>query len=151
MKPIMILIAAFCYTIAARGQEADKITDISDKRIPEDVRLKLESITSPEQLKSFNFTSKESVMSADTNKSGLLLTTKTSFSFSKGKIIGNITTIESGAGQHFIKANAYVELCYMYCCSDAKNVERCTKDLELFRQWEKDPGSCQNSRTTACL
>ncbi|HEY4326669.1 MAG TPA: hypothetical protein VGN20_21970 [Mucilaginibacter sp.] len=137
------------FAIAAFGQSpVTRITTLFDSRVPEEVKNKLRTITTPEELVKFHYTSTSNVMSRDTPS--MTIKTVTSFSFDDGKIIGSIKVSKNNIGYTNEVSETPVELCYIYCCKDKTGKENCTQNFDQYKQWMKHPENCLDSRTTSC-
>ncbi len=67
-----------------RPTKSNRITSLSDSRVPEEVKNKLKTVITPDELKKFSYTSTSNVVSRDTPS--MTIKTVASFSFDDGKI-----------------------------------------------------------------
>ncbi len=142
MKKLIFLFLLSQIVIKSNGQE---IKSINDDRIPANVRAKIKSMSSVDELEKFKYSAIKTF--ADTS----LATVKQniSLSFSNGKITGTIQTEITNVGFELKKENYSVEICFIYCCVDENNKEDCTKDFKEYKRKKNDP-KCKSTTSRPC-
>src|SRR6266542_127121 len=142
MKKLIFLFLLSQIVIKSNGQE---IKSINDDRIPANVRAKIKSMSSVDELEKFKYSAIKTF--ADTS----LATVKQniSLSFSNGKITGTIQTEITNVGFELKKENYSVEICFIYCGVDENNKEVPTKHFTEHKRKKNEP-QCNRSTSRHC-